>query len=222
MNKNIIVGIIAAIVVIALVVLKFDVLKGFVSKEKVTIKFDANGGEKVPDLITDKGAQILLPSTTRKGYLIDSVELNAIVKYPKGDKVEDYDKEDPYSVTFKNEKKNYEVNLTLAEEAGGTYEDNKEGSKQEEGYTEAKFGNYSGYYYKDGYDIEGFILLDPHDETNSYRYINFDVSLIDEYDNEKEEWKDVTPIFKSSRIQNILKSIEYKTVELDLEQMEDE
>lgn len=45
-------------------------------KEKVTIKFDSQGGEKVEDLVIDKGAQVLLPSTTRDGYLFDGWYLN--------------------------------------------------------------------------------------------------------------------------------------------------
>ena len=42
-----------------------------VATEKVTIKFDADGGEAVEDLVIDKGAQVLLPPTTKDGYLFD-------------------------------------------------------------------------------------------------------------------------------------------------------
>lgn len=44
--------------------------------EKVIVTFDSNGGEAVEKLEIDKGAQVLLPSTTRDGYLFDGWYLN--------------------------------------------------------------------------------------------------------------------------------------------------
>ena len=44
--------------------------------EKVIITFDADGGEKVDNLEIDKGAQVLLPSTTKEGYTFAGWYLN--------------------------------------------------------------------------------------------------------------------------------------------------
>ncbi len=44
--------------------------------EKVTIKFDADGGDEVEDLVIDKGAQVLLPSTSKEGYYLEGWYLN--------------------------------------------------------------------------------------------------------------------------------------------------
>lgn len=139
----------------------------------------------------------------------EKIELNASVKYPKDDEIREYSENDKDAVRIVNEKENYEVRLVLYEEAKGTYNANKEACKEYDEYTETKYGKYDAYYSKSGYSIVGCILLEGNDDENSYRHIAFDVSMVESYDDENEEWRDVTPIFKSTRIQNILKSIEY-------------
>jgi uncharacterized repeat protein (TIGR02543 family) len=87
MNKKIIIALSTVCVVLLGAVIALLVLKDKPkdpeptpepepSVEKVTIKFDANGGEAVEDLLIDKGAQVLLPSTTKEGYLFDGWYLN--------------------------------------------------------------------------------------------------------------------------------------------------
>ncbi len=44
--------------------------------EKVTIKFDSQGGEKVDSYVVDKGSQVLLPTISREGYIFMGWYLN--------------------------------------------------------------------------------------------------------------------------------------------------
>lgn len=88
MNKKLVISlsIVAALLVVAL--LAFFIINNNKKEptptpapqekiiEKVTIKFDTQGGEAVEDLIIDKGAQVLLPSTSKEGYLFDGWYLN--------------------------------------------------------------------------------------------------------------------------------------------------
>lgn len=139
----------------------------------------------------------------------EKIELNASVKYPKDDEIREYSENDRDAVKIVNEKENYEVRLVLYEEVKSTYNANKEACKDFDEYTEIKYGKYDAYYCLSGYTMVGCILLEGNDNENSYRHIAFEVSMIESYDDENEEWRDITPIFKSAKIQNILKSIEY-------------
>ena len=138
---------------------------------------------------------------------IDFLErtVSVSVGYPKnkGITVEKSDVE--YSTELKNEKNNYNLEITITEDAN--YEDNKDYAKEEEGYEEAKFGNYSGYLEKGEYDIEGYILLEDLSDQNSYIYITFELEPIESTVNDK----DVDPktLYDLDEVQKILKSIKY-------------
>lgn len=47
--------------------------------EKVTIKFDTDGGEAVEDMVITKGEKIALPSTSKEGYILDGWYLNGVI-----------------------------------------------------------------------------------------------------------------------------------------------
>ena len=122
-----------------------------------------------------------------------------------GDKVTEYDEEEPNFVRIENEKDNYILDINLDTESKESYEQFKTSAKEEnEIYEETKFGKYDGYYSDDD-GIYGYILLDTTDPTFNV-FINFYVYLLDE-DSDK---NDIQSIFESSKIQNMLNNIEYK------------
>jgi len=200
MNKKVIIGIVAAVVVVAIVVVLVLVLRE--GKQGFNLAYDME---------TEEGGERLL----------------AHIFYPKKDK-DEYDENYPSTLTLVNEKNNYELTLNLEEGVGGVYKDNQliaKTGKDSYGddydihddmtnYTEVKFGKFDGYYYEYNSGIEGCILLKADDEINSYRYLRFEMDLIEDYDEDKQEYKDPMPVFKSSRVQDILNSVEYTSMPL--------
>ena len=47
--------------------------------ETITIKFDADGGEEVEDMVIKKGESIELPTTSKEGYVLDGWYLNGVI-----------------------------------------------------------------------------------------------------------------------------------------------
>ena len=70
---------------------------------------------------------------------------------------------------------------------------------------ETKFGEYAGYYSEDD-GIYGYILLDTTDPTFNV-FVNFYVYLFDD----SVEDDEIKTIYESSKIQNILNNIEFKS-----------
>lgn len=137
---------------------------------------------------------------------VDSLErtVSVTVGYPKnkGFTVEDTDWES--TKTIKNAAKNYTLDITLQEDT--TYKDNKDYAKDEEGYEEVKFGDYSGYVVKGDYYIDGNVLLEDVNQ-NIYVYLTFELSAIESYVDGG--YVDLKPIYSSDEVQKILKSIKY-------------
>lgn len=177
MDKKVIAGIIAAVVVIAVIIGIICITKGGKLQE-VTLTEDL-------------------------GY--DDTKISATFGYSK--KAGFTEKEDDLDnvMELENESKNYSVELALL--ADTTYGTNKESSKEdEEEYKEVKFNKYDGYIYK-GSDsrIEGNILLEE-DETQ-FIYLSLTVEILDSFEEGKEV--DITSIYESKEVQNILNSIKY-------------
>lgn len=176
MNKKII-GIIAGVLAIVIVI-AIVLLVGIKKLEKVTIPLQIDVLERT---------------------------VSVTLGYPKnsGIVLEDTDWEN--SKIFKNEEKNYTVDVMLLEDS--TYADNKDYDKEEEGYEEVKFGDFTGYIVKGEYDVEGKILLEDLSDQNIYVYLTFEVSAIESYIDD--DWVDVKPLYELKEVQTILKSIKY-------------
>lgn len=138
---------------------------------------------------------------------IDVLERTASVTvgYPKNKGIEVKDTDWENGKTFENKEKNYSLEITLTEDS--TYADNKEYAKEEEGYEEVKFGDYSGYVVKGDYDIEGYLLLEDLSDQNIFVYLVFELEAIESYVDD--DWVDLKPIYNLDEIQKILKSIKY-------------
>ena len=122
----------------------------------------------------------------------------------KEDKVTEFDEEEPNFVRIENEAENYVLDITLDAESKDAYEQFKTTAKEEnELYEEKKFGKYEGYYSDDD-GIYGYVLLDTTDSTFNV-FVNFSVYLFDE----SAENGDITAIYESPKIQNILNNIEF-------------
>lgn len=132
---------------------------------------------------------------------------NAHVNLTEDDKIGESDDEEPNFVRIENEKENYVLDLTLDTEAKEGYEQFKTSAKEDnEIFEEVKFGKYEGYYSDDNGDIYGYILLDDSDSTFDV-FVMFSLYLYDE----NSEDIDVQNIYNSSKIQNILNNIEFKS-----------
>ena len=122
------------------------------------------------------------------------------------DKVTEFDEEEPNFVRIENEKENYVLDITLDTEAKEAYEQFKTSAKEDnEIYEEVKFGKYDGYYSDDG-GIYGYVLLDKSDSTFNV-FVMFSLYLLDD----SSENNDIQAIYNSSKIQNILNNIEFKS-----------
>ena len=176
MNKKVLIGIIAVVVVCAVVIGIVCITKGGKLKE-ATLKEDL-------------------------GY--EDSQISATVGYSaKAGFTEKEDELDNF-IELENKDKNYSVELGLRVDT--TYESNKDGSKEEEGYKEVKFNKYDGYIYKASDSrITGAILLEGNEEDNLYKYIALDVEIIDTYEEGKEV--SIDSIYESKEVQTILNSI---------------
>ena len=151
MNKKVI-GIIAAVIVIAIVVGIILITKnGKLEEVKIPLQID---------------------------FLEKTV--SATIGYPKnkGITVEDGDSED--TKIFTNKDKNYTLEIALTENS--TYNENKDYYKEEdEGFEEVKFKNFTGYILKGSYDVEGKILLEDLEDQNAFIYLIFELDPIESY-----------------------------------------
>lgn len=140
-------------------------------------------------------------------YSNDNTTNTAVFKLSEDDKVTKYDENSPESARVENEKQNYVLDLYIEALSKDAYnQDQQDAKKDYSGYTETKFGKYSGYTAEVDDDIEGIILLDTTDE-NSYKKVTFALYLNDE----SKENSDLHKIYSSSSIQDILNNITYKT-----------
>ena len=160
-------------------------------------------------------AIILIVILTKAGKLeevklplqVDVLErtVTATVRYPKnkGITVEDTDYDS--NKVIKNESKNYSIEIDITEDS--TYADNKDYAKEEEGYEEVKFNDYTGYIVKGSYDVEGYVLLEDLGDQNIYVYLRFEVSAIESYIDD--DYVDVEKLYKLDEVQKILNSLKY-------------
>lgn len=130
---------------------------------------------------------------------------NAHINITEDDKVTEFDEEEPNFARIENEKDNYVLDISLDTEAKEAYEQFKTSAKENEIFEEVKFGKYEGYYSDDD-GIYGYILLDNSDPTFN-AFAMFNVYLLDE----SSENNDIQEIYNSSKIQNILNNVEFKT-----------
>ena len=142
---------------------------------------------------------------TKLSLEIDALErtVSASIAYPKDKGITVEESELKSEKTIKNEKNNYSLDMSLFEDT--TYSANKEGAKDEEGYEEVKFGEYSGFIEKGTYDIEGKILFE--DLPNTSIYLSFVLEAIEDTVNDKEV--DPKSLYDLEEVQKILKSIKY-------------
>ena len=120
--------------------------------------------------------------------------------------ISDFEEDSPETVIIENNQENYIVDLTLSIESKNSIEQQRNGAKMEENYTETKFGKYNGFYYKSDNEVVAYILLDTKDDmANAY-------ILVDIYaDNEDDENRSVLELFKSSDVQKLLNSVDYSS-----------
>ena len=138
---------------------------------------------------------------------IDVLErtVSVTLGYPKNSGIVLEDTDWETSKVLKNEQKNYQIDISISEDS--TYQENKDYAKEEEGYEEVKFGDFTGYIVKGEYDIEGKILLEDLSEQNIYVYLTFEISAIESYIGD--DWVDVKPLYELKEVQTILNSIKY-------------
>lgn len=169
-------AIFAAIFIFVLLIGAF-ILARYKSKNVVTIKYENNG----------------------KTY-------EARFKLPTDHMTYESDKAQSNSVTIKNEKEKYELDLSIDLKPTEEYEEYQNASKENNKlYTNSKFGKYDGTIVSDDLEVWGTILLDTSD-SNSRKFITYYLSSTNP-DNDAVE---IQELFKSSNIQNILNNIEYK------------
>lgn len=179
MNKKVIIGIIAAIVVVAAIIVGVI----FLGKEKLQ--------ETNLSLEIDYGDEIETAT--------------ASIGYPINKKVELKDMDDTTKV-FTLKEKNCNLKISLVDELESTYEENLKADKEEEGYEEVTFNGYKGYILKGEYRVEGKILL-ADDESNINKVCEFTVEPIDDYINNS--FVDPVPLYNLKEVQTILKSVKY-------------
>ena len=133
----------------------------------------------------------------------DNVDYHVVtLKHDKSIKIET--EEGQYGYIIKNEKADYEMNISIFEDT--TYDDNKDYAKEnEEGYKEQKIGKYKGYSYADSEEEQEVYLL-LKDKENEDIYLSIDIASI------SGDSKG-TKLLASEEVQNLLKSIEYKGTE---------
>lgn len=137
----------------------------------------------------------------------DEELFQAKFEYPKNSDLEVVpDEDDETHVKITNEKENYEMDIYLGDEMEDTFLAGQEEDKEEEGYKEAKYGNFDGYYYNFGEgNITGNIVLDK-ETYNEYMYIYYTIDV------NMDAKKSVEDVYKSKEIQNILNSFGYKYI----------
>lgn len=131
------------------------------------------------------------------------------IKLSKDQKVDEFDEDEPNFVRILNEEGNYVIDITLDENPSDAMEGFKETASEQDEYTETKFGKYEGYTYLTDEDMVAEIILDDSDE-NANVYLLVSVYLDNEDDEEK---NDIKEIFNSSEVQNLLKSISFKSAD---------
>lgn len=179
MNKKVIIGIIAAIVVVAAIVVAII----FLGKEKlqeVTLSLDLDYGEEIETA-------------------------TATIGYPNKPKIEFID-DTTSTKKFEIKDKNCKLEVSLVELLESVYDENKEEDKSEEGYKEIKINGYDGYIKKGTYSIEGYILL-ANDESNINKVLNFTVEAIDS--SKSNESENPESLYNLKEVQTILKSVKY-------------
>ena len=141
----------------------------------------------------------------------DKASYQANFNTTSDDKIAEFDEEEPNFVIIENEKEKYVLELTLDADSEVTYEQLKTSAEDEnEIFVETKFGKYDGYYSDSDEGIYGYILLDS-TSSDFYKYVMFDIYLLDE-DSDK---GDIETIFKSSKIQNMLNNVQFKTSKME-------
>lgn len=141
MSKKII-GIVAAVFIIAAIVITIAVLTKEENLEEVKLPLQIDFLERT---------------------------VSAMVGYPKDTGVVVEDTERDNSKIFKNEQENYKLEISLTEDT--TYKYNKDYSSKKTGYEEVQFNDFTGYIIKGKYDIRGSILLEDIN-SNVYIYLN--------------------------------------------------
>ena len=132
---------------------------------------------------------------------------NTLFNISRDDRVVEFDEVEPNYVRIENEKENYGIELTLDTEAKEAYKQFQTTAKENsELYEEVKFAKFNGYFSKTDDEIYGYILLDESDSTFN-AFVMFNIYLVDE----NSENNDIQTIYKSSNIQNILKSVTFKS-----------
>ena len=179
MNKKVIIGIIAAIVVVAAIVVAII----FLGKEKlqeVTLSLDLDYGEEIETATANIG-------------------------YPQKPEIEFID-DTSSSKKFELKDKNCKLEVSLIELLESVYDENKEADKEEEGYQEITFNGYKGYIIKGEYRVEGYLLL-ADDESNINKVLNFTVETIDS--SKTNESENLEALYNLKEVQTILKSVKY-------------
>lgn len=172
-----IIGIIAGVLAIVIVI-AIVLLVGIKKLEKVTIPLQID--------VLERTVSVTLGYPNNSGIVLEDTDWET-------------------SKVFKNEEKNYQIDISISEDS--TYANNKDYDKEEEGYEEVKFGDFTGYIVKGEYDVEGKILLEDLSDQNIYVYLTFEVSAIESYIDD--DWVDVKPLYELKEVQTILKSIKY-------------
>lgn len=101
-------------------------------------------------------------------YEFDGKSYQANFKLSSDDKTTDFDENKPESVTIKNEKENYVLDLYIDAQSSGSCEEHEKTVKEDNTYTETKFGKYDGFTADDNREIFGDIYLDKSD-LDSYK-----------------------------------------------------
>ena len=179
MNKKVIIGIIAAIVVVAAIVVAII----FLGKEKlqeVTLSLDLDYGEEIETATANIG-------------------------YPKKPEIE-FINDTSSSKVFEIKDKNCKLEVELIELLESVYDENKEADKEEEGYKDIKVNGYDGYIMKGTYSLEGKLLL-ANDETNINKVLNFTVETIN--NSASDESVNPEQLYNLKEVQTIIKSVKY-------------
>lgn len=179
MNKKVIIGIIATIVVVAAIVVAV-VFLGKEKLEETTLSLDLDYGEEIETA-------------------------TATIGYPNKPEIEFID-DTTSTKKFEIKDKNCKLEVSLVELLESVYDENKEEDKSEEGYKEIKINGYDGYIKKGTYSIEGYILL-ANDESNINKVLNFTVEAIDS--SKSNESENPESLYNLKEVQTILKSVKY-------------
>lgn len=133
----------------------------------------------------------------------DDAKISATLEYSEKSEITLEDGFDDSGKTFVSEKDKWELEVYVV--ADTTYDDNKEYSKEEDGYKEIEFNGYKGYIYNySESEIEGAILFDEGEDDNVSKYLSLELRTTD-YDNDV----DISSVYQLDDVQTILKSIKY-------------